>query len=85
MSTSVTQPVDEKLPAGFAHLDESIPGIVLDIRYYGTQNFIGSPICGYGSASAIASIEAVTALGRVQEDLAQYGLSLIIFDAYRPQ
>ena len=59
-----------RLPAGFVYLDEFIPDIELDIRYHGSHNFIGKPIAGYGSATAILSIAAATALRAVQAELA---------------
>jgi D-alanyl-D-alanine dipeptidase len=85
MTTSTAQPVRQALPEGFVYLDEFIPEIVLDIRYFGAHNFIGRPIPGYGSPAAIASIEAATSLRDVQEELAGFGLGLKVFDAYRPQ
>ena len=34
------------LPDGFVYIDESVPGIRLDTRYAGSNNFVGRPIIG---------------------------------------
>ncbi len=75
----------KELPKGFAYLEEQIPTVELDMRYYGNNNFIGKPIKGYLSSRAILSVKATTSLKRVQEELKGFGLGLKIFDAYRPQ
>ncbi len=74
-----------ELPKGFVYLDREIPGIVLEIRYAGSHNFVGEPVDGYHAPKAILSVEAATALKAVQADLKNYGLGLKVFDAYRPQ
>lgn len=85
MTSTFAEPRRQALPSGFVYLDEFIPDIELDIRYHGSHNFIGKPITGYGSATAILSTEAATALRAVQGELAEFGLGLKVFDAYRPQ
>jgi len=74
-----------ELPQGFVYLDEAIPSVQLDIRYFSTNNFIGEPISGYLQPKAILTREAALALANVQNDLAGFGLGLKVFDAYRPQ
>lgn len=66
-------------------MDEAIPSLQLDIRYFSNNNFIGEPIAGYLQPKAILTREAALALGSVQKDLADFELGLKIFDAYRPQ
>ena len=34
------------LPVTFSEIQEAIPSAVLDLRYYGSDNFIGRPIAG---------------------------------------
>lgn len=85
VTTAQAETERSPIPAGFVYLDQYIPGIQLDIRYQGADNFIGQPIRGYGSPSAILSLEAASALRAVQADLAQFSLGLKVFDAYRPQ
>ncbi|MCP9199739.1 M15 family metallopeptidase [Gramella sp. GC03-9] len=76
---------EKSLSDGFVYLDEKIPGIVYDIRYAGSNNFIGKPVSGYHKPQAILSEPAADALLKVQEELIQKDLMLKIFDAYRPQ
>jgi len=73
------------LPAGFVHVDEVIPGIVLDIRYYSEDNFTGRRVSGYERPAAILTKQAALALQDVAAELAGFGLGLKIYDAYRPQ
>jgi CubicO group peptidase (beta-lactamase class C family)/D-alanyl-D-alanine dipeptidase len=56
--------------------------IKLDIRYAGTNNFLGTPF--YTSAKAFMQRPAAEALVRVHKRLASDGYGLLIFDAYRP-
>ena len=71
-------------PPGFVRVTDVIPDVVLDIRYAGENNFIGSKIDGYDAPEAILSIEAAVALKRVADSLRAQGYTLKIFDAYRP-
>ena len=63
-------------------LETFIPGITLDIRYAGKNNFTGQRI--YPSEKAYLRLPAARALKEVQHELGQQGLGLKIFDAYRP-
>jgi len=61
------------------------PSIQLDMRYATRRNFVGRPLDGYCSPPlAYLRRGAARALGRVQRDLAERGLGLKVFDAYRP-
>ena len=70
---------------GFVDVKEFIPSVQLDIRYYTTDNFVGSRIDGYDAPKCFLTREAAVALKKVQEELARNGQSLKIFDCYRPQ
>ena len=61
-----------------------VPGIVQEIRYYTTFNFIGDRIDGYEEPCAILSKEAARALLSVSNEANTMGFRLKIFDAYRP-
>ena len=74
-----------ELPEGFVYIRDEIPNIVEEIRYFGSDNFVGSRVTGYNKPIAILSKEATTALKNVQDELNQFGLGLKIFDSYRPQ
>ena len=73
------------MPDGFVYIEEVIPDIKLELRYYTEHNFVGKPIDGYLAPRGILTREAATALAKVQQELKPVGLSLKIFDAYRPQ
>jgi len=73
------------LPPGFVYVDQVIPGIKLNLRYYTEHNFVGERIDGYLQPRCILSAPAAQALKAVQDDLQAFGLGLKIFDAYRPQ
>ncbi len=74
-----------RLPKGFSYVKELIPSIILDMRYYHANNFVGQRIDGYVAPKCILSTEATKALALVQKDVERFGLSLKVYDAYRPQ
>lgn len=63
-------------------LKKHIPGIVLDIRYATTNNFMKRVM--YQQARAFARKPVVAQLKKVQALLNKKGYGLKIFDAYRP-
>ena len=73
------------LPPEFVYLRDLAPGIIVDLRYFGTNNFVGERIDGYEADKCILTKEAAAALVKVQSDLRRFGFGLKIFDAYRPQ
>lgn len=58
------------------------PTFRLDIRYAGTDNFMGIRL--YSQARAFLQRPAAEALVRVHQQIKKYGLGLIVYDAYRP-
>ncbi len=82
---SAAVPKEAKLPQGFVYVADLIPGALLDIRYYGSNNFVGARVDGYFAPRAILSRKAAEALKNVAGELAAQGFALKIFDAYRPQ
>ncbi len=73
------------LPEGFDCVQSIIPSIQVELRYFGSHNFIGQAIDGYNKPVAILSSRSIVALKKVQDELLNYNLSIKIFDAYRPQ
>lgn len=69
----------------FVLLSEAVPDAILEIRYYGTYNFVGDRIDGYEEPVAILTKEAAAALKEVSDELITKGYRLKIYDAYRPQ
>ncbi|MCL4161935.1 UNVERIFIED_CONTAM: hypothetical protein GTU68_005700 [Idotea baltica] len=66
-------------------ISSALPDIILDIKYAGTDNFVGEPVDGYNAPKALLTQPAIEALSAVQTELIEQGLSLKILDAYRPQ
>ena len=75
----------QTLPKGFSYVSEIDATIKKELRYATSNNFIGKPIDGYLKDSLIISRPAAKALKKIQTKLMLSGLSLKIFDAYRPQ
>jgi len=59
-----------------------IPGLKFDIRYAGTNNFMGIRL--YEKPGAYLQRPAAEALARVQKAIAAKGYGLMIHDGYRP-
>lgn len=78
-------PVAAQDRSGFVDAASVAPGLVVDMRYFGAENFIGRRIAGYEAPVCLLTTEAGAALGRVQAKLATFGLGLKVFDCYRPQ
>lgn len=56
-----------------------------DIRYATTDNFTGARVPGYLAGECLLLRPVAEALKRVQGDLLKRGLSLKVYDCYRPQ
>jgi zinc D-Ala-D-Ala dipeptidase len=63
-------------------LETFVPGIVLDIRYATSNNFMKQQL--YPVAKAYLRAPAARALRDIQTELAPLGLGLKVYDAYRP-
>ncbi|MBR1517216.1 MAG: M15 family metallopeptidase [Bacteroidales bacterium] len=69
----------------FVMLAEAVPDAILEIRYYGTYNFVGTRIDGYLQPTALLTRQAADSLRAVSNDVMAQGFRLKIYDAYRPQ
>jgi len=76
--TTTGQPQKE-----MADLKKQIPGIVIDLRYAGTDNFMHQQLSPPVKTTYLRKA-ATDSLKSIQEALNQKGLGLKIFDAYRP-
>ena len=74
----------ERDPSGFVVLGNVVPGIIQEIRYHSTYNFIGDRIDGYEEPVALLTREAARALTDVAREMELVGYRLKVFDAYRP-
>lgn len=72
-------------PDAFVALRSLIPNLVVELRYLGSNNFLGRPVEGYQDNVVYMTEPAARALKAVQDHLAAQGLGLKVFDAYRPQ
>jgi zinc D-Ala-D-Ala dipeptidase len=73
----------ERSPA-FVDASDAVPGLVVEMRYAGEHNFVGGRIDGYRRRVCLLTRQAAAALAAVQQDLAEQGLGLKVFDCYRP-
>ncbi len=74
----------QERPAAFVDAATVVPGLILDMRYAGSHNFVGRPIDGYDAPRCLLTKAAADALAEVARDLAPRGLVLKVFDCYRP-
>ncbi|TIT22159.1 MAG: D-alanyl-D-alanine dipeptidase [Mesorhizobium sp.] len=72
------------LPAGFVRLADIDPTIRQDIRYAGLENFLRRKVSGYDAPVCVLTRQAAQALSAVQKAIAVEGLTLVVFDCYRP-
>jgi len=73
------------MPRDFVRLSDVVPGIVEDMRYATAKNFTGRPVPGYRAPQCWLRREVAEALAAVQKDAAAAGLTLVVYDCYRPQ
>lgn len=78
------QQVKEDPSKKMMELGKFIPGIVYDLRYATTNNFMKRKMYPAKTDMTYLRLPAAEALKKVQEELATKGLGLKIFDAYRP-
>ena len=74
----------QTLPGGFVFLRDIDPSIIQDIRYAGSNNFVGRPLAGYDAAECVVKRDVGLALKSIQQALAPQELSLKMLDCYRP-
>jgi len=78
-------PMDASRPAAtLIDARTVVPGLVPEIRYAGSHNFVGRPIDGYRAPRCLLTQPAANALAEVARDLAIRGLVIKVFDCYRP-
>ena len=71
-------------PAAFVDAATVVPGLIVEMRYAGSHNFVGRPIDGYQAPRCLLTRAAADALAAVARDLQPRGLVLKVFDCYRP-
>ena len=73
------------LSEGFVYVRDFVPDVIEDMRYAGTDNFVGAKVDGYEKRRAILTRQAALALRDMADGLRMQGYRLMIFDAYRPR
>jgi len=73
-----------EMPEDFVYLRDVDPTIQQDIRYAGTDNFTGAKVLGYEAPECVLVRQAAEALKDVQAGLRGKGLTLKVYDCYRP-
>ena len=76
---------DKAFEKAFVNITDVVPDAILEIRYFGTYNFVGTRIDGYLQPTALLTKEAAAALKDVSDEMIAKGYRLKIYDAYRPQ
>lgn len=75
-------PLIDPKSSDFVRVSDYIPEVIVDLKYTGTDNFIGQDI--YDFDDAFLRYGTVKKLMAVCEELAGQGLRLKIWDAFRP-
>ena len=71
-------------PSGFVLLSDYVPGMIQEIRYFSTYNFVGDRINGYEEPCALMTTQGARALRKAADELNVKGYRIKVFDAYRP-
>jgi D-alanyl-D-alanine dipeptidase len=82
---TVAQSRGEQRPDGFVDVASLAPGLLVEARYATAHNFVGVPIDGYEKPLCYMTRPAATALAQVVQDLEGRGLTLKVYDCYRPE
>lgn len=80
----VLSPARTMQEAGMVDVRTLVPDLSQDIRYFGSDNFVGAPVDGYQAPRCWLKREAAEALTRVEAELRKRHQRLRVFDCYRP-
>ena len=73
-----------KLPKGFVYINDIDKSIKVNLKYYGSDNFLGRRVPHYKANKGIMTKEAAIALSKAQKIFLSKGYSIVLYDAYRP-
>lgn len=79
---SEPEPKPEPAPEDFVPVADYVPGVRVELKYAGSDNFTGQVI--YDFTEAYLRYGTVQKLAAAQEALAAQGYSLLVWDAFRP-
>ncbi|WP_328609534.1 M15 family metallopeptidase [Amycolatopsis sp. NBC_00345] len=74
-----------KAPPEFVALSDVDPTIVQEMRYFTPHDFVGERIDGYRRPMCILTRDSAEALHKAQMSFLRKGLTLKVYDCYRPQ
>ena len=57
----------------FVTITDVVPDVILEIRYFGTYNFVGTRIDGYEEPTALLTKQAADSLKAVSDDVIKLG------------
>ena len=80
----VLSPARTMEEAGLVDIRTLVPDLSQDIRYFGSDNFVGARVDGYDAPRCWLKREAAEALARVEAELRKRHQRLRVFDCYRP-
>ncbi len=80
-----TQPDPAIRPAAIVDVTDVVADLELNIRYAGTDNFVGAKVDGYFAPKCLVHAEVAERLAAAQRRATGQGFRLKIFDCYRPQ
>lgn len=83
-STPMLSPAKTPEEAGLVDIRRWVPDIAEDIKYAGSDNFVGAPVDGYLAPKCFLLQPAAKALAQVERELRPRHLRLQLFDCYRP-
>lgn len=83
--SSVSAQVAEGAATPLIDLTSVDTTIRISVRYATNNNFVGAVVDGYSANRCLLTAAAAEALSAVQQELQPFGLSLIVYDCYRPQ
>ena len=79
------QPRSEQRPDSYVDAATVAPALIVEARYAAAHNFVGVPIDGYDRPICYLTKPAAAALAQVVADLEPRGLTIKVFDCYRPE
>ena len=79
-----TSPAADPAAAGMVDAATLAPTLRIDMRYAGSDNFVGAPVRGYEAPRCYLLRPVAEALAKVQAALRAQGRSLVVYDCFRP-
>jgi D-alanyl-D-alanine dipeptidase len=80
-----TEHPPEREDPGLVDILSRVPDARVTMRYASEDNLVGAVVDGYERPRCLLSPAAADALAGVQAELRSFGLSILMFDCYRPQ